>query len=94
MEHLAEEEIRPDIRLDGTEIIETFGGEAWCEDYQLTEYGVNFEKISINNITPAQMVQLACVVVDHLLLCGHKFKIVPTNEQDQREQLIHYSKYD
>lgn len=77
-----------DVRLDGTENITTFGGEAWIDDDKYAEYGINFDKISIHRITPSQMVNLACVIVDHLLLCGHKFKIIKTNEQDQTERLI------
>lgn len=91
MGHIAEEEIRPDIRLEGNELIYTFGGEAWIDDDKFQEYGINFDKIFIHGIKPSQMVQLALVVVDHLLLCGHKFRIVETGEQDQRQKLLHCS---
>jgi len=79
---------KKNIRLDGTENITTFGGEAYLDNYEFAEYGINFDKISIDRITPIQMVKLACTIVDHLLLCRHKLKIINTNEQDQTERLI------
>lgn len=78
----------PYVRLDGTERLRTSGGEAWMDDDLFyAEYGIDFEKIKISGLTPDQMVQLACVMVNHLILCGHRFEIRKTGEQDQRERL-------
>jgi hypothetical protein len=78
----------PSIRLDGSERIHTFGGEAWVDKYQYAEYGIDFEKGVVLGIKPAQAIVLAQRLLDHLMLCGHRFEIVKTGEQDQRERLI------
>lgn len=76
------------IRLDGTERPYTFGGEAWIEEDYYADYGIDFEKVAVFGLTPDQMAELACVIVDHLILCGHRFEIRKTGEQDQRERLV------
>lgn len=82
----------PYVKLDGTERPYTFGGEAWIDDgLHFAEYGIDFEKVAISGITPDQMAQLACVMVDHLILCGHRFEIQKTREQDQTERLVKIS---
>lgn len=74
------------ITLNGDEKITTFGG----EDGVFLEYGISFDgEVSVGNLSPIQAVQLVCELVDHLILNGHEFKIIKTEEQDQKQRLIH-----
>lgn len=83
------EEVDTSVRLNGAERIATFGGEAYVGDgIEFADYGIDFENHSVYGLTPAQAIQLATSLVDHLMLCGHKFNIIETGEQDQRERLI------
>lgn len=66
----------------------TFGGESCIDGIEYAEYGINFGDVSIHDITPEQMIALAKVMVDHLLLNGHRFEIRKTHQQDQREELV------
>ena len=75
-------------KLDGTEHIQTFGGESWIDDWRFADYGISFEKCAVTNLTPEQMIGLACIMVDHLLINGHRFEIRKTYEQDQTERLV------
>ena len=76
-----------DLKEDDS--IGTDGGEGWLDhDYHFTEYGIRLGDIHIDNIKPHQMIYLAQVIVDHLLINGHRFEIQKTGEQDQRERLV------
>ena len=75
------------IILNGGEEITTFGGE---EGILPGEYGISFDgEVFVSNLSPIQAVQLVCILGDHLLLNGHKFKIMDTNEQDQKQRLVY-----
>ncbi len=76
------------VKLTGNETIYTFGGESYIDDFEFAEYGIDFEEVSIHGITPQQAISLACILVDHLLINGHRFEVQKTGEQDQRERLI------
>lgn len=76
------------ITLDGTEYIGTSGGEYESDDLKLDSYEVNFDKVSVMNLTPRQMICLAVEVVNHLMLNGHKFEIRESNSQDQTHCFI------
>lgn len=76
------------LKLNGSESIYTFGGESWIDDFEFAEYGISFGDCSIHGLTPAQAISLATTLLDHLMLNGHKFEIVKTGEQDQRERLV------
>lgn len=76
------------IQLNGTERIATFGGEAWVDDFRFAEYGIDFGGHHVGGFTPKQAIALATTLVDHLILCGHKFEVQKTGEQDQRERLV------
>ncbi len=86
MDELNNEDVN--VRMNGTERIYTFGGESWIDDFRHADYGIDFEKISIYNLSPKQMIALACIMVDHLLLNGHSFEVQRTHEQDQTERLV------
>jgi len=82
------------MKLTGNEAISTFGGEAYLDpedDFEFREYGLDFEKLSIRGLSPKQMIQLVCTATDHLILCGHRFAVEPTGEQDQRFRLVYKS---
>jgi hypothetical protein len=66
----------------------TSGGEAWLDDdWELKEYGIQIGDISISAITPKQMVTLACAMVNHLAVNGHRFELVKDSHQDQHMEL-------
>lgn len=75
-------------RLEGNEILYTFGGEYWDGDICYNDYGIDFEKCSIFGINSNQMKFLACQMVNHLMANGHKFQFVMTNDQDQPVRFI------
>ncbi len=78
------------IDLDGTESLYTFGGESYIDDFEFAEYGIDFGgKVAVGKISPKQMIALAQIMVDHLILNGHRFEIQKTHEQDQRERLVY-----
>ena len=75
--------------LEKEDFIGTYGGEGWLDhDYHFAEYGIQLGDVSIEEITPKQMIRLAQVIVDHLLINGHRFEIQKTGEQDQTERLV------
>jgi len=77
------------FELEEDSEIGTDGGEGWLDhDYHFAEYGIRLGEVHIGNISPLQMIYLAQVMVDHLLINGHKFEIQKTGEQDQRERLV------
>ncbi len=76
------------IKLEGDEIINTFGGEYDSEEFSLSEYGIDFEKVSIHGLTPKQMEILACKIISHMITCGHRFEIRKTLSIDQSEELV------
>ncbi len=77
------------IDLDGTESLYTFGGESYIDDFEFAEYGIDFGNVAISKISPKQMIALASIMVDHLILNGHRFEIQKTHEQDQTERLVY-----
>lgn len=68
--------------------VATFGGESYIDGIVFDDYGIQIGSISIHNVKPHQMIGLACAMVDHLLLNGHRFELRPTHEQDQRTRLV------
>lgn len=75
------------VKLDGTEGLGTFGGESSAED-GWDEYGLDLGKVHVHGLTPAQAIQLACTLVDHLILNGHDFELRKGTHQDQRMELV------
>ena len=75
-------ELKPD------DTIYTHGGEAIIDDLVFDDYGICLGEISIYNIKPNQMIHLAQVIVDHLLINRHEFEIQKTGKQDQTERLV------
>jgi hypothetical protein len=78
-----------EVFMTGGEHIHTFGGECNDPDLFLEHYGIDFDTVTIYDLTPNQMVMLAKSIIDHLILNGHQFEIRKTNEQDQQHELIH-----
>jgi len=73
------------IGLDGDETFHTSGGESSDPDmggfnyYGIQSFGKD-EEFSIGNITPAQMIELGCSIISHLMINGHSFEI--KNDRD------------
>ncbi len=62
------------VSLEGDEYIETFNGEDGDPQGSDT-YGIRIGELSIDDIKPEQMVRLAQVIVNHLIVCGHRFEL-------------------
>lgn len=88
------ESFKSGAQLNGNEHVYTFGGESWIDDIEFAEYGIDFGDCAIHGMLPAQAILLATTLVDHLMLNGHRFEIVKTGEQDQRERLVCVDKRD
>ena len=75
--------------LKGDEAVSTFGGE-YChlDGSEFADYGISFGEHTVHGLTPTQAVALACILVDHLIINGHRFEIQDTGEQDQRRRLV------
>jgi hypothetical protein len=74
------------IKLSGTEGLGTFGGEDREQDF--AEYGLDLGKVHVHGLTPAQAIQLACTLVDHLVRNGHDFELRQHTHQDQYKALV------
>jgi hypothetical protein len=62
--------------LSPSDHVGTFGGEAEIDNIRVEHYGLTLGKLSISNISPAQMSELAIKMVNHLMACGHEFRFV------------------
>ena len=93
-EEIQEIQEAPSFILNGTESIQTFGGESYYDKYfPIKEYGIDFQAVSVSNLSPEQFANLACQMINHLIVNGHSFAIQPNNHPDQpfiiTRQLIH-----
>jgi hypothetical protein len=77
------------VGLEDESVTQTFGGESFIDGWEFAEYGIDFGEVSVYNISPVQMVDLALKMVDHLILNGHRFEIQKTGEQDQCTRLVY-----
>lgn len=69
---------------DENAIIQTSGGEL---SGTLDDYGIGIGDFCFYGLTGKQMEQLCCLIHDHLYLNGHRFEIIETGEQDQKQRL-------
>jgi hypothetical protein len=76
------------VSLDGSETLTTFGGEGADRDGTWDEYGLDLGQVSVHGVTPAQAIQLAGTLVDHLVRNGHDFELREGTHQDQRLALV------
>jgi hypothetical protein len=76
------------VKLDGTEGLGTFGGESRAADFEFADYGLDLGKVSVHGLTPNQAIQLACILVDHLVCNGHDFELRKGTHQDQYKELV------
>lgn len=73
---------------DNAAEVSTYGGESHIDDLEMDDYGIQIGDISISGITGERMASLFCMMYDHLWLNGHRFKVVPTGEQDLKERMV------
>lgn len=78
------------VNLSGEDqsFVNSFGGESYIDDFEWSEYGIQIGDISIGGLTPETTKRLAMILIDHLILNGHRFDIIKTGEQDQVEKII------
>jgi hypothetical protein len=81
-------EVTDDLTLTGTEHLTTFGGEGAIRDGTWDEYGLDLGVVNVYGLSPAQAIQLACTLVDHLVRNGHDFELRENAHQDQRLALV------
>jgi len=62
--------------ITSAEMIHVFGGEAYLDDdYQIAEYGIQFDNLTIKDIPPHQLKRLGLSIINSLMTCGHDFTI-------------------
>lgn len=62
--------------MTSAEMIHVFGGEVYLsDDYKLSEYGIQFDNLTIRDIQPPQLKRLGLSVINSLMTCGHDFTI-------------------
>lgn len=65
-------------RLNSDDPVWTSGGEAWVEDTRFAEYTLHLGGLCIV-LTPEQAVRIVQALGDHLITCGHRFRIAPAD---------------
>jgi hypothetical protein len=65
------------MQWEPSDYFHTFGGEAWLEeDSYLNEYGLDFSgAIAIEKIPASEMIKIGTTIINHLMICGHRFEI-------------------
>jgi hypothetical protein len=56
--------------------INTYGGEAWIDDFHLDEYSIQIGNLTIADIPSKELIKLATTMVNHLIVNGHRFEFV------------------
>lgn len=79
--------------------IHSSGGEAYIGDLRVAEYSLHFEIDDVDagddeglivSLTPKQAVKLAQELTNHLMLCGHEFRI--GHPRGEWPSLVHLSR--
>lgn len=63
-------------RLNSDDPIWTSGGEAWVANTRFAEYTLHLGGLRIV-LSPEQAVRIVQTLGDHLITCGHRFRIAP-----------------
>lgn len=66
---------RNSFAVEPDALISTYGGESWLGDFEINDYGITIGDVCVHGLTSEQMVKLAAVIVDHVSVCGHSFRI-------------------
>jgi hypothetical protein len=65
------------------------GGEFWCGDDHINDYSIHIDDVTFSDIEGEGVAELVVKAYNHLVLNGHRFKVVPTSDQDQPEMLTY-----
>ena len=65
----------------------TFGGEYQDEGNLYSQYGIQIDDLSVDGLDPDEFKKLAVLMVNHLILNGHSFELVPKPCQDMYQEL-------
>lgn len=55
--------------------INVYGGEAWVDDFEIREYGIQLGDLSLCELTPEEYKSLGIQIINHLMSNGHNFEI-------------------
>lgn len=67
--------------------VHTFGGESYIDDIEWSEYGIQLGDLSISGLTPETIKRLGIIIINHLILNGHRFEIVEAGPHEQAEKI-------
>lgn len=79
-----------DITLQGNETVSTSGGEFESEDISLSHYNLAIGDTHISQFTPEQFSALACEMINHLIVNGHRFGFNHNTHQDVNVEFVEY----
>lgn len=68
--------------------VETSGGEQWVDDTKIDSYCITINDASIDDLPAEVLKELIIKAANHLIVNGHRFKIVKGSEQDQPYELV------
>lgn len=72
-----------ELYIENPKFIGTSGGQAWLdEDWYLDSFSLDFEKVSLTDIPGEEFKKMAIDMINHLVNCGHDFKILPTDRNN------------
>jgi len=56
--------------------IGTFGGESrLTDDFELRDYGIQLGDLTLSDLSPEEIKDLAIIIINHLGVCGHRFEL-------------------
>lgn len=65
----------------------TFGGEYRDEGNLYSQYGIQIDDLAVSGLDPDEFKELAVSMVNHLIINGHHFELVPHPNQDMSQEL-------
>jgi hypothetical protein len=69
--------------------IDISGGEFWDGDDHINDYSIHIDDVTFSDIEGEDLAELVVKAYNHLDLNGHRFRMVPTSDQDQEEILTY-----
>lgn len=64
-------------KVENNDEFSTFGGEYWIEDDHFEDYGLDCGDVAFFGLSAGQYKSLGLEIINHLLINGHSFEIVP-----------------
>ena len=67
---------------DDATFTQTFGGESWIDDWKTDDYGFQLGDLTVHNLTGIELAKFVCTATNHLMLNGHRFDFIKTEDID------------